>query len=216
MSLISMLLGQCRRPRGWMGRFLAREMNRAHAPMTDWVLSQIPPMSSGRVLDVGCGGGGAMRKLAGLVPDIKIHGVDYSPDSLLVATRTNRSLIQQGRVFVHQANVTHIPYEDEYFELVIAVESHFFWADLQEALREIRRVLRAGGTVALAGGVYLGGKFDSRNRRFAKTGGMNCQTLPELANVIAEAGYDDVEVREDHERGWSCVMGHRPGVALTH
>jgi len=194
-----------------MGRFLAREMNRAHAPMTAWVLSQMPALSSGRVLDIGCGGGGAMQKLARLLPDVEIYGIDYSPDSLLVATRTNRSLIQQGRVFVRQANVTQIPYEDEYFGLVIAIESHFFWPDLQEALGETRRVLCAGGTVVLAGGVYLGGKFDSRNRKFAKAGGMNCQTLPALADCVARAGYTDIEVKDYHGHGWSCVMGHRSG-----
>jgi SAM-dependent methyltransferase len=185
-------------------------MNRAHAPLTNLALARIPFPDCQCVLDIGCGGGAALSKLANLLPEAKLHGIDYSPESLAVAARTNRQLIRQGRVFLREASVSHLPYEDGFFDFAVAIESHYFWPDLQHDLREIWRVLRAGGTVVLAGAVYFGGKFDSRNRKLAAKGGMNCQTLSELREAVGGAGYADVVVHEEWDRGWFCVTGRKP------
>ena len=52
MSMMSRLLKQCRKPTGWLGRFVARGMNISHSEMTDWGLAHIsigigrkPPLS---------------------------------------------------------------------------------------------------------------------------------------------------------------------------
>ncbi|UCF06537.1 MAG: class I SAM-dependent methyltransferase [bacterium] len=210
MGFLAWLLSQCRRPRGCVGRFLARGMNREHAPMTDWALSQVSIRDSRCVLDVGCGGGAALMKLANLLPRAELHGIDYSPESLKIAARTNRHLIREGRIFIREANVSQLPYENEHFDLIIAIESHYFWPDLKEDLAELRRVMRHGGKVILVGGVYFGGKSDSRNRKLAAIGSMNCQTLAELRETLCEAEYADVEVHEEWKKGWFCIVGHKP------
>ncbi len=210
MSLITRLLNQCRHPRGWVGRFLAREMNRAHGPMTRWVLSHIPNQGVRRILDLGCGGGGALRRLASLVPDSEVHGIDYSVDSVRVASRVNSDLIAEGRAFVRHGSVSDLPYAEDQFDLVIAIESHYFWPNLARDLAEVRRVLKRGGRLILGGGVYLGGRHDARNRRLAAAGAMNCQTLGELAEILAAAGYSEVVAREDRRKGWFCVIGIKP------
>jgi SAM-dependent methyltransferase len=120
--------------------------------------------------------------------------------------------MEQGRVFLREANVSDLPYDDGRFDLVVAINSHCFWSDLAAALREIRRVLQPGGTVALAGGEYFGGKHDTRNRRLAANGRMNCQTLPELRDTLGEAGYSNTEIHEEWDKGWFCVVGRNPVV----
>jgi SAM-dependent methyltransferase len=178
--------------------------------MTDWALSQVSIRDSRCVLDVGCGGGAALLKLADLLPGAELHGIDYSAESLRTAARTNKHLIREGRVFIREATVSRLLYDNEYFDLIVAVESHYFWPDLRSDLLELRRVLRPGGKAVLAGGVYLGGKFDSRNRKLAAIGDMSCQTLAELRQILCEAGYTDVEVHEEQNKGWFCAVGHRP------
>jgi SAM-dependent methyltransferase len=210
MNLISWLLGQCRQPRGRLGRFLAREMNRAHAPMTAWILSHLPERGVRRTLDLGCGGGGAMRKLASLLPDAELHGIDHSVESLRVASGVNRDLIGQGRVFVRHGTVSDLPYEAGHFDLVLAIESHYFWPDLPSDLAEVRRVLAPGGKLILGGGVYLGGRHDARNRRLAEAGGMNCLGLSQFERILAAAGFIDVVAHENRRKGWFCVAGATP------
>jgi SAM-dependent methyltransferase len=115
-------------------------------------------------------------------------------------------------VFLREADVSDLPYDDGRFDLVVAFNAHYFWSDLAEGLRGIMRVLRPGGTAALAGGEYFGGKYDARNRRLASKGRMNCQTLPELRDALCEAGYANTEIHEEWDRGWFCVAGRKPGV----
>jgi SAM-dependent methyltransferase len=210
MNPINWLLGQSRRPKGWAGRFLARGMNRSHAAMTDWILSQVSVRDCESLLDVGCGGGGALLKLSSLTSRAELHGIDYSKDSLGVAERTNRQLLDQGRLFLREANVSSLPFEDGRFDLALAINSHYFWPDLDRCLREIQRVLRAHGSIVVAGGEYFGGKYDSRIRRLASNGRMNCQTLSELQEILCEAEYVDVIVHEEWNRGWFCVMACKP------
>ena len=212
MNPLDWLLDQARRPRGWPGRLLVRGMNNAHGQMTDWALSHLSVQDSRALLDVGCGGGGALLWLSELAPMAELHGIDYSPQSLRVAARTNRPLIEQGRMFLREANVADVPADDERFDLVVAINSHYFWSDLAEDLREIRRVVQPGGTVVIAGGEYFGGKHDTRNRRLASKGRMNCQTLPDLRDTLREAGFSNTEIHEEWNRGWFCVVGRKPVV----
>lgn len=212
MSLLDWFLSQAGRPRGWAGRLLVRGMNRAHGPMIDWALSQLSVQDSRALLDVGCGGGGALLRVSELAPEAELHGIDYSPESLGVAVQANKRLVEEGRVFLQEGDVSSLPYNDGRFDLVVAFNSHYFWSDLAEGLREIMRVLQPGGTVALAGGEYFGGKHDTRNRRLASKGRMNCQTLSELRDTLCEVGYSGTEIHEEWNRGWFCVAGRRPVV----
>jgi len=214
LSLISSLLSQSRQPHGRVGRFLAREMNRAHGPMTSWVCSSVPKGGLGRILDLGCGGGGAMRRLSSLAPDAELHGIDHSAESVRVASRVNGDLIAEGRAFVRQGSVSDLPYDGGCFDLALAIESHYFWPDLPADLAEVRRVLVAGGRLLLGGGVYLGGRFDARNRRLAAAGAMNCQSLSELEGIMAAAGYGEVAALENWRKGWFCVLGVKPAGQL--
>jgi SAM-dependent methyltransferase len=186
-------------------------MNRKHAPLRSWVLSSVPEYDGvGRILDLGCGGGGAIRRLASLLPEAEIHGIDSSSDSIRVATRVNADLITAGRVFVRQGAVSDLPYESGHFDLALATDSHYFWPDLPADLAEVRRVLRAGGRLLLGGTAYFGGRLDGLIRRLATAGGMNCQTLSELEEIVARAGYNDVAARENWHKGWFCVVGTKP------
>lgn len=209
MNPMGWLLSQCRRPKGWPGRLLARGMNRSHAPMTTWGLAQVGVGDARSLLDVGCGGGGALLKLSRLAPRAVLCGIDYSGESLKVAARTNRHLIDEGRLSIQKADVSNLPYRSGCFDLTVAIECHYFWPDLKGGLNEIRRVLRHGGKVGLIGGEYLGGKYDSRNRRLAGWGGMNCQTLQELHDILCDCGYSDVVIHEEWTRGWGCAVGVR-------
>ena len=65
---MSNLLDQCRKPTGWLGRLFLWIMNRRHAKLTEWGLQQISVGKGDTILDVGCGGGVTVRKLAAVAP----------------------------------------------------------------------------------------------------------------------------------------------------
>ena len=92
-------VSQCQRPTGWLGRFLLWRMNARHSGVTDWGLAHISIGRHYTILDVGCGGGRTLSKLAGATEG-KVYGIDYSEESVAASKRTNARWIDMGRVEV--------------------------------------------------------------------------------------------------------------------
>jgi ubiquinone/menaquinone biosynthesis C-methylase UbiE len=215
MSLGTSLLKQCSKPSGRLGRLTLRNMNRRHAKVTAWGLSQVQTRTTDTILDVGCGGGMTIATLAANVADGKVYGVDYSEESVAVSRQTNQEAISAGRVDIQHASVSHLPFADGRFDLVTAVETHYYWPDLTADMREILRVLKPGGTLVIIAEAYRGGKYDRMLQRLdtlAKRGLMQYAHLTkgEHADLFSNAGYADVQVFEEYEKGWLCAVGRKP------
>lgn len=211
-KLMHQMLKQCRRPTGWLGRLAAWSMNRGHAQMTIWGLAQMPIEKDDTILDVGCGGGATVRRLAAIATEGKVYGVDLSGQSVAVARETNRPLIRAGRVEIQPGSVSHLPFPDGKFDLVTAVETYYFWPDLIADLREVLRVLKPGGRLAVVIEAYKGGKYEERNRQWVELGNMAYHSSDELANLFSTAGYVNVQVFEEYEEGWLCCTGKKARV----
>ncbi len=89
MGIISKLLNQARKPTGWLSRLILRDFNRHHSKLTDWGLKRIAIEKHDTILDVGCGGGLTVHKLAGIATEGKVYGIDFSEESVTVSHRTN-------------------------------------------------------------------------------------------------------------------------------
>jgi SAM-dependent methyltransferase len=97
-----------------------------------------------RVLDVACGTGAAARQAAEIVgPGGGVSGIDLNPAMIQVARERSPAL--DWRV----ADACALPYDDRTFDVVLCQSALFFFPDPLRALREMVRVLRAGGVVAL-------------------------------------------------------------------
>ncbi len=204
------LLKQCRNPSGWFGKLLARGMNIGHSKMTDWGLQHFSFDKQAVFLDIGCGGGGTICKLAKMAAQGKVYGIDYSQESVAISKHTNRQLIKQGRVEIQAGSVTSLPYPDNQFDFITAVETHYFWPDLVANLQEVRRVLKPEGKLVMIGEAYKGGKFEERNQQWVALGNMAYHSTTEFAELFSSAGYVEVQVFEEYNQGWICGVGCKP------
>ena len=203
---------QCRRPAGWLGRRLARAMNLSHGSLTAWGLQHVEIEPGWRVLDVGCGGGQTIRSMAAMTPAGLVEGVDYSEASLAVARQKNVDLLASGRVTVQRASVSQLPFSDGSFDLVTAVETHYYWPDLPRDLREILRVLKPSGRLVIIAETYKGRRMDWLYRpamRFLLRA-TTYLSLEEHREALTEAGFTDVAIDAERMRGWMCAVGARP------
>jgi ubiquinone/menaquinone biosynthesis C-methylase UbiE len=75
-----------------------------------------------------------------------IIGLDYSAASIAVSRNTNAKGIEAGRVQIVLGSVAALPFSDGTFDIVTAVETHYYWPNLPANVREILRVLKPGGT----------------------------------------------------------------------
>ena len=212
MDIMSKLGQQWRKPTGWLGRLLVRAMNINHSKLTDWGLSHVSIGKHDTILDVGCGGGSTVHKLARIAAEGKVYGIDFSEESVTVSRRTNKQLIKMGRVEIRHGSVSCLPFSDAMFDLVTAVNTHNYWPDLVADMQEVLRVLKPGGKHMIIGGGYKGGKYADRNEKFAELVNMAFPSVNELSELFSMAGYADVQMFEEYDWGWICGVSKKPSI----
>ena len=210
MGFLDGILRQARKPTGLLGRMMSHGMNRTHDARTNWGLNFVTIEIDYIVLDIGCGGGRTVNKLTNLAPEGKVYGIDYSADSVKVARRVNKKPIEEGRVNIQEASVSSLPFSGNTFDLVTAVETHYYWPDLASDMKEVIRVLKPGAALLIIGGEYKGSKNDERDQKWAKTIGMTLLTIKEFSEVLHNTGFSDVEMHENYDEGWFCGIGKKP------
>lgn len=119
-----------------MGRWSARL-----APMFAR-FSQIA--DGGRVLDVGCGTGSLVRAVAAMGPACEIVGIDPAQPFIDYA----RAQFSDPRITFDCANALDLPYPPACFDHALSLLVLMFIPEPERAAGEMRRVTRAGGTVA--------------------------------------------------------------------
>jgi ubiquinone/menaquinone biosynthesis C-methylase UbiE len=142
----------------------------------------------------------------------KVYGVDYSQTSVSESRRTNQQWIQTGRVEILHGSASHLPFADQMFDLATAVETHFYWPNLPADMREVLRVLKPGGALALIAEVYKGGKYDRQVQKFAELMQQmgfvySNLSVDEHRELFVRAGFADIQVIEEYDKGWICVIG---------
>lgn len=99
--------------------------------------------SAGRILDVGCGTGSLITKLARI--GYIVDGVDLSEECLTLTRSRVSDAGLNDMIRIKHGSVTAIPYADGYFDGVIAAEVLEHIDDDIVGVREICRVLKSGG-----------------------------------------------------------------------
>jgi ubiquinone/menaquinone biosynthesis C-methylase UbiE len=186
-------------------------MNSRHSKVTEWGLSHITVKPQDTILDVGCGGGKTVAKLAAITTQGKVYGFDYSDVSVALAKKLNARLIETGRVEIHEGSVSELPFAANTFDLVTAVETHFWWSDLSAGMREILRVLKPGGTLVLIAEIYRGAETKTVQlaEKYISRSGMKFLSVDEHRGLFADAGYADVQITTDSSKGWISGIGKK-------
>jgi len=107
------------------------------------LLTLLPcPRPGDRLLDAGCGTGHWSRFFARY--GYSVTGIDISPEMI----HTARQRCRHGCSF-EVADVTALPFESEYFDVVASIATVSFLSDVPAALSEMFRCLKTGGTMII-------------------------------------------------------------------
>ena len=104
-----------------------------------------------KILDIGFGNGYLIRYLNRNYPSTQLYGIDISEDMLRTALQKSHEAISNGNMHLTIADVVSLPFEDERFERIYTVNTHYFWSDIDKGLQEIRRVMKPDALFLIVG-----------------------------------------------------------------
>jgi len=199
-------LDQYRKPEGEVGKLVVEDMNESHYELTGWGLGQVKIGLKDSILDIGCGGGRTLARLAKIAADGKVSGVDYSEDCVRWASERNREEIGKGHAFICKGSVEELPFEGSAFDMAFAVETVYFWPDLERNFSEVRRVLKKQGLFVIINEAYKCEAFRERNDELKRVGKMKILSPDEMRALLKKSGFSHVDIKIREDKNWICCI----------
>jgi ubiquinone/menaquinone biosynthesis C-methylase UbiE len=181
-SVLRRMFGQ---PRGFLGRLGGVIMARTNDACGAWVVELLDVASNESVLEVGFGPGMAIRRLSALAAHVA--GVDASREMVAQARARNAIAIENGRVELRHGSVDDLPFAGDTFHKAMAINSMQIWPDAVAGLREMQRVLKSGGTIALGFTPYSGQRNEGLTEKLSAAGFTKPRVVAKDGNFCALA-----------------------------
>ncbi len=204
------LMDQYRRPTGHQGRIVAALMNREHKALTSWGLKHVNIASDSVILDVGCGGGKTVNRLAQRAIQGKVFGIDYSPDMVKYAKAVNKKFLAQNRVEIVEGSVEKMVFPANFFDLVTAVETYYFWPSLPDAFQEIKRVLKPNGKLLMVNEMVKDRVYEVKHAKLIEKTHVRLLSLDEIRSILQSVGFVDVKVFTKGKSPWNAIVALKP------
>ncbi len=148
----------------WAEQGRGEEMERHHLDITEKAIRQMDLRPGERVLDLGCGAGWATRILARLVGDGpeghgQVIGLDISDEMIRRARAASKDF---DNVMFVVGSADKIPWEENFFDKVLSVESFYYYPDQDRALNELFRVIAPRGRLYILINLYKDNPYSLR------------------------------------------------------
>jgi ubiquinone/menaquinone biosynthesis C-methylase UbiE len=176
-----------------------RGTDEGYARVSQAYFARLPLANARRILALGCGTGVEVRALRRLTrPEVAIVGVDHSPALIDAARRHTADEGLSGNVTYEVGDAHHLPYSDGEFDIVTLHTLISHVDDPPQVLREARRLVRPGGTIAIFDGDYASLTFAHPDHALARTVEekliqlivANPRIMRDLPRLLREAGLE--------------------------
>src|SRR6202522_2018498 len=140
----------------WAADGEGEKMERHHLDITEKTIRLMNLRPGERVLDLGCGSGWATRLLARLVGEGpegfgQVVGVDVADEMVRQARAASKDF---DNILYVWGSAQQIPWEENYFDKVLSVESFYYYSDQDRALDELFRVMAPQGRLFILINLY--------------------------------------------------------------
>ena len=159
-----------------------------------------------RVLDVGCGTGELLSRLAARYPDARLSGLDPVPEMLEVA----KGKLSAG-VDLRVGWANELPWPDAAFDVVVSCNMFHYITHPVAAIREMERVLRPGGQIVITDWCddYLACRICNLYLRLTSRAHYKTYRQSECVALLSEAGHADASIeRYKIDWLWGLMTAH--------
>ena len=187
--LTEFLIKQSQKPSGLIGRVITKIWSFYFKKLSLWAIKQTTISDNYRILEIGYGGGSTIKNLLALNKHLEVHGIDISKESYRTAQRVHSDSIRKGSVQLKIGNVENIPYQNNYFDRVFAIQTHIFWKDIKKSFQEVYRVMSSNSTLIIAS--------EKEKINYHMT---DYRTSHEFIQLLTSIGFSKIE--EKQNRNW--------------
>jgi ubiquinone/menaquinone biosynthesis C-methylase UbiE len=177
------------KPDGIEGEELLDSMDIDHSPRALWSLDIIPICETDVVVDIGCGSGLNVKRLHEKSSKAKTYGVDYSRTSVKKSIQTNEELIEKGCIEIVEANVLDMPFENNKFDIATAFSTIFFWPDIVNSFKEVKRILKDDGKFIMVHGMTINDESEEVDDEY-----FTSYSNEDIKKILHEAGYSKITI----------------------
>ena len=191
-------------PSGLFGKFIGNRMARGNVYDAQWTVSLLDIKPHDRILEIGFGPGVSTQIASERASQGFVAGIDHSVTMVQAASQRNADAIQSGKMELKHGDVSSLQYPDASFDTAFSLHSIYFWPDPVNCLREIKRVLKPAGLLAIT--------VQPKDKWKPKVDA-NIMTLyygDEIASLFSSAGYRNirVEVSPPEDNVFlECILG---------
>ena len=194
--LTEFLIKQSQKPSGLVGRVITKIWSFYFKKLSLWAIKQTTISDNYRILEIGYGGGSTIKNLLALNKNLEIHGIDISKESYRTAQRVHSDSIRKGSVQLKIGNVENMPYQNNYFDRIFAIQTHIFWKDIKKSFQEVYRVLSSNSTLIIAS--------EKEKIHYHMT---DYRTSHEFSQLLTSIGFSKIE--EKQNRNWILYIVYK-------
>jgi arsenite methyltransferase len=147
----------------WAEQGKGEEMEAHHISITQQTLALMELKPGDRVLDLGCGAGWASRLIAKAVDGKEragqVIGLDVSDEMI---RRARAASVDYDNLMFVVGSAQQVPWEENFFDKVLSVESFYYYADQERALAELFRVMAPKGELYILINLYRDNHYSLR------------------------------------------------------
>jgi len=180
----------------WAAAGEGEKMERHHLDITTKTLRLMDLRAGERVLDLGCGSGWATRLVARLVGEGpegfgQVVGLDVSDEMVRLARESSGDF---ENILYVQGSAEQIPWEENFFDKVLSVESFYYYADQDRALKELFRVMAPRGRLFILINLYKDNQYSMQWVDKLKVP-VHVRSAAEYVELLRKHAFDNVETR---------------------
>jgi len=173
------------------------KMEQHHLDITEKTLRLMELRPGERILDLGCGSGWATRLLARMVGEGpegfgQVVGVDVSDEMIRVARADSKEF--ENVMFVW-GSATQIPWEENFFDKVLSIESFYYWPDQERGLAELFRVMAPRGRLFILINLYKDNAYSLQWVDKLKVP-VHVRSAAEYVDLLKAHAFENVEYRQ--------------------
>ncbi len=180
----------------WAEEGRGEEMERHHLDITQKTLGLMDLKPGERVLDLGCGAGWATRILARLVADGpegrgQVVGLDVADEMIRRARAASQDF---ANIMYVWGPAEKIPWEENFFDKVLSVESFYYYPDQHRVLHELFRVMAPRARLFILINLYRDNPYSLRWVEELKVK-VHALSEAEYVEMLKQHAFEDIEPR---------------------